>query len=71
MLFKTPGRRHLLFATIILSPEAQVALDKGCTEQGCLYIRLPPILESLYIEGVIWPLAGISEGIIELDPQSS
>ena len=58
MLFKRPGRRHLL-------------LDEGCMEPGCLYIRLPPILHSLYIEGVIWPLAGVSEGIIELDPQSS
>ena len=57
MLFKRPGRRHLL-------------LDEGCMEPGCLYIRLPPILHSLYIEGVIWPLAGVSEGIIELDPQS-
>ena len=26
---------------------------------------------TVYIEGVIWPLAGVSEGIIELDPQSS
>ena len=70
MLFKRPGRRHLLFVTVILSPQAQVALDESCTEQGCLYVRLPPILDSLInIEGVIWPLVGVSDGIIELDPQ--
>ena len=72
MIFKRPGRRHLLFTTVILSPSAQVALDESCGEQGCMYVRvqLPAILDSLVnIEGVIWPLVGGSDGIIELDPQ--
>ena len=71
MLFKWNGRRNLLFATVLLSPEAQFAIDEGCTDQGCLHIRLPPILDSLYIAGVIWPFAGIIDGIIELDPEST
>ena len=72
MIFKRPGRRHLLFTTVIFSPAVQVALDDSCDDNGCLFVRLPAILESLGdMSGVIWPVIGGTDGIIELDPQST
>ena len=58
MIFKCTGRRHFI-TTVILSRSAQVALDDSCDENGCMFVRLPAILESLGdMSGVIWPLIG-------------
>ena len=72
MIFKRPERHNLLFTTVLLSTSVQEALDTSCDDNGCMFVRLSTILESLGdMSGVIWSVTGGTEGLIEVDPQST
>ena len=69
MLFKRLGQRTILFTSVLLSTNMQEALDTYSGDRGCMFVPLPPSLDSLgEIIGVIWPITGTQEGVIELSP---
>ena len=49
MLFKRPGQRTILFTSVLLSTVVQEALDNDicCSDNGCMFVTLPPTLDSL------------------------
>ena len=72
MLFKRPGQRTILFKSVLLSTAVQEALETYCSDSGCMFVPLPPSLDSLgEMSGVVWPITGAKEGVIEFSPQSS
>ena len=72
MLFKRPGQLTILFTSVLLSTAVQEALDTYCSDSGCMFVPLPPSLDSLgEMSGVVWPITGAKEGVIELNPQSN
>ena len=56
MLFKRPRQRTILFTSVLLSTTMQEALDTYSSDRGCMFVPLPPTLDSLgEMSRVVWP----------------
>ena len=72
MIFKTPGERTTLFASLLLSTRLQQALQCQTIEKRCTFVPLPEPLKTLgELIGVLWPVSNTPEGISYLSPNSS